>query len=269
MPSFPNFYERIDEAKMRLRGTVVLYEDEPYYVLAVTDHKQDGKFRIYLDSMARNRPAYETFTDFPRVQDYDCPGGVLDLWIANNPDKGVLRKYMGAAGFNKYRPFPLGNMNLDGKVYYCERTPTRNTFQGLRRESVICMPVSISPYSKSQARRGYFDAYTEGLNIGIDFQESPEFYDCIKGNYPTFNEVIEALQDPEVINTGVAFHREFSVFRGPLEMLFLCYQYQGVGQIHVTPAITEKPSVTISKEYEHLKEQIEELGVFNVVMVKK
>ena len=257
MPTFPNFYERIDEAKMRLRGTVVLYEDEPYYVLAVTDHKSDGKFRIYLDPLSRGKSANYTFADFPRVQDYHCPGQVLDIWLDANPDKGVIRKYMGAAGFNKYRPFPLGNMNYNGTVYYCERSPTRNTFQGLRREAVICMPVSVSPDPTSKSRRGYYDAYTEGRSIGVEFEGSLEFYDCIKGNYPTFAEVVEALRDPDVTNVGVAFHREFSVFRGPLDMLFLCYQHQGIGQI-----LDKGKTVILSKEYEYLLESVQDLGVF-------
>lgn len=257
MPSFPNFYERIDEAKMRLRGTVVMYDDEPYYVLAVTDHKADGKFRIYLDPLSRGKSAIFSFEDFPRVQDYHCPGEVLDLWIDRNPESGVLRKYMGAAGFNKYRPFPLGNMNSMGTVYYCERSPTRNTHQGLRRESVIAMPVSVSPDSSGRGRKGYYDAYTEGRNIGIDFENNLEFYDCIKGAYPTFQEVVEALLDPEVTNSGVAFHREFSVFRGPLNMLFLCYQHQGVGQI-----LGGGETMVLSKEYEYLLESVQDLGVF-------
>lgn len=264
MPSFPNFYERIDEARMRLRGTVVLYDDEPYYVLAVTDHKADGKFRIYLDPLYRGRSAQYSYDDFPRVQDYHCPGEVLDHWLERNPDKGVLRRYMGAAGFNKYRPFPLGNMNKDGKVYYLERSPTRNTFQGLRREAVICLPVSVSPDSSSTVRRGYYDAYTEGRAVGVDFECNLELYDCIKGSYPTFAEVIEALRDPDVTNVGVAFHREFSVFRGPLNMLFLCYQHQGVGRIQDLSQI-KKLGLTLSQDYSYLKESCEELGLFDYV----
>lgn len=260
MPSFPNFYERIEEAQMRLRSTVVLYDEEPYYVLAVTDHKADGKFRIYLDPTSRGRSARDTFFDFPRLGDYHCPGEVLDKWIEQNPDSGVLRKYMGAAGFNKYRPFPLGNMNCNGKVYYCERTPTRNTQQGLRREAVVALPVSVSPDVANTGKRGYYDAYTEGRGVGIDLYDL-EFYDCIKGSYPTFAEVVDALRDPTVTNSGVAFHREFSVFRGPLNMLFLCYQHQGVGKLQGETS-GKFNRLVLSSEYGYLKESCEDLGVF-------
>ena len=265
MPNFTNFYERIDEAQMRLRGTVVMYDEEPYYVLAVTDHKADGKFRIYLDPLSRGRSARDTFFDFPRLGDYHCPGEVLDGWIDRNPESGVLRKYMGAAGFNKYRPFPLGNMNCDGTVYYCERSPTRNTTQGLRREAVVTMPVSVSPDVGSTGRRGYYDAYTEGRGIGIDFYGNLEFYDCIKGSYPAFAEVVEALRDPTVTNNGAAFHREFSVFRGPLNMLFLCYQHQGVGQLYDFNNV----SVRLSKDYAFLKEQLQELDLFSQILIQE
>lgn len=263
MPSFPNFYERLDEARIRLRHTVVMYDNEPYFVLAITDHKSDGKFRIYLDSLARGKPAKYAYAGFPRYQDYDCPGAVLDQWIEANPDKGVERKYMSAAGFNKYRPFPLGNINMNGTVYYSERTPTRNTSQGLRRESIVTMPVSLSPDTGQTAKRGYMDGYTGGSGIGLELTEQLEVYDMLKGNYPTFKETVEALRNPEVTNLGVAFHREFSVFRGPLNMLFLCYQHQGVARI------LDDCSVVISKDYAYLKEQIESLGVMSPVTVQQ
>lgn len=263
MPQFPNFYERFEEAKMRLRHTIVMYDDEPYFVIAVTDHKADGKFRVYLDALSRGKSAMYSFSDFPQYKDYHCPGEVLDAWISKNPDKGVLRKFAGAAGFNKFRPFPLGNMNYQGDVFYNERTPTRNTYQGLRRESVISMPVSISPDPRMGKSKSYYDAYTEGKNVLIETENSLEFYDCIKGNYPTFAETLVALRDPEVTNKGAAFHREFSLMRGPLDMLFLCYQTQGVGRVTNNGSSV---MLTLSKDYEYLQETLEDLKIFDKII---
>jgi hypothetical protein len=48
MQEHVNFYENIKEARMRLKGTIVLYEGIPYRVLAIADHK-GPVFRIYLN----------------------------------------------------------------------------------------------------------------------------------------------------------------------------------------------------------------------------
>ena len=43
-----NFYENLEEAQRRLRGTVVMYDGIPHYVLAITDHQSGGIFRVYM-----------------------------------------------------------------------------------------------------------------------------------------------------------------------------------------------------------------------------
>lgn len=267
MPSHPNFYESLEEARMRLRGTVVTYEGEPYYVIEICNHKQDGKFRIYLDSLARIKSARATYVDFPSVSDlpHSAVGPCLDEWIDKNPDKGVLRKYMSAAGFNKYRPFPLGNVNQNGGVVYVERTPTRHTFQGLKLDALICMPVTPVPDRAPMMgkKKSYFDSYTEGKAVGMDFY-SDGFYEMITGQYPTAEEVVKNLKDPDVINVGVAFNREFSIFRGPLSMLFLCHQHQGVALL----PNKDLSEVKLGRQYDYLMEQIHDLNVFNKITVE-
>ncbi len=273
-----NFYENVQEASMRLRKTIVMYEDEPYFVMAVSDHKVglDGKLRIYLDKLGypsglgRNRNP-----DLPPYQDmhHTEVGPALDEWLnqPGNLNKGILRRYLGAAGFNKFRPFPLGNMNTpEGGVVYCERTPTRNTFQGLRGEAIIGTNVSIAPDRASQpSKKPVYSnsSYNRGLLYPVDELSIP-FYDCIMGNYPSFQDVIENLQDPEILNTGVAFHREFSVHRGPLNMLFLCYRHEGIGLL-TTFNHPSRPNVTLSKDFEFLRETLEELDIFNYISIKE
>jgi hypothetical protein len=264
-----NFYENQNEASIRLRRTVVMYDDEPYYVIGISDHKNDGKLRIYLDKMGydgigRNRdPAIPSYHDFHPNE----LGPILDSWIEANPTKGIVRKFLGAAGFNKFRPFPLGNMNMDGQVVYVERTPTRNTFQGLRSEAVVGQLVSVAPNrDKPNSKKMYGGMSTYGLGniVPVEMFTSP-FYDCIMGNYPTFDQVIEGLRDPDVINTGVAFHREFSVLRGPIGMMVLCYHTEGVGLI----SGKSSNQLTLGKEFAHLKETLEELNIFNTITIQE
>ena len=64
MASYLNFYETVTEANMRLRQTVVLYDNEPYHVLAISDHISKGEealkgeFRIYLAPFPHNSKTF-------------------------------------------------------------------------------------------------------------------------------------------------------------------------------------------------------------------
>lgn len=267
-----NFYENQNEASMRLRKTVVLYDGEPYYVIGISDHKNDGKLRIYLDKIGYY--GLEGAKDRSVPNYFDLPqhllGQVLDEWIQNNPDKGIVRKFLGAAGFNKFRPFPLGNVNIDGQVVYAERTPTRNPFQGLRQDAIVPQIVSVAPNRDTGSKRKkmsmYGSSYGRESIYPVDIFH-PSFYDCVMGNYPTFEQVVEGLRDPEVLNTGVAFHREFSVLRGPLDILVLCYKTEGVGIIDTMSNGGE--FLTLSKDFLYLKETLEELGIFASISVQE
>jgi hypothetical protein len=265
MPQFINFYENLAEAKIRLEQTYVMYDGKPYFAVVLGDHS-DGKIRIYLDdyeggAFIRNRdgsfPYYANYhtTDYPQV---------VDEWYKNNPKTGLIRKEIGSPLFNKFRPFPLGNMNYGGSVIYTERTPTRNTNQGLRERSVYALnvlPVPNPTSSNSGSKRSGSHSYNNETSIDI---ACSEFYDTMCGRYPSITEVLEAFRDPSVINTGVAFHREFSVFRGPLDMLILCYRDEGIGLL----TNGDLSSVTIGKNYAYLKEVIQELGCFQQVICK-
>ena len=178
-------------------------------------------------------------------------------WAVEKPNEFVVRKYMNSAKFNKYRPFPLGNVNYNGEVIYVERRPTRQTIQGIRADSLLCEKVSASPSVLpeggllSKMSRAYVDPY------------SLEFVDCVLGNYPEYRDCINHLRSAECSNSGLAFNREFSVLRGPVRTLFLCYKTEGVG-------IVTGPYgnfLTLSKEFEYLKEQIEELNVYDSILV--
>lgn len=257
MPQFINFYENLPEARLRLMNTIVAYDGAPCFVHDIADHV-DGRFRIYIEFIGVDGYGFgrDKYHDFPTPGNYSqgTYHKALNEWIAANPNSSVKRKFMSAASFNKFRPFPLGNVNQNGEVVYVERRPTRQTIQGIRQESLLCERVSASPpvetddYLISKALRGSVDIF------------SASFADCVMGNYPSYQEVYKHLTSRECGNSGVAFHREFSVVRGPIKLLFLCYKADGIGLI-------KGPDLVLDRESEHLKEQIEELNIFRSIIV--
>lgn len=262
MPQFINFYENLAEAKIRLEQTFVMYDGKPYFAQVLGDYS-DGKIRIYLDDYEGGLFIRNRDSSFPHYSNYhpnDYPA-VVEEWYKQNPKSGLIRKELGSPLFNKFRPFPLGNVNYGGSVIYTERTPTRNTNQGLRERSVYALNVLPvpNPTSGSGTKRSGSHNYNNETSMDI---RCTEFYNTMCGLYPSIQEILEAFKDPSVINTGVAFHREFSVFRGPLDMLILCYRDEGIGLL----TNGDLSSVTIGKKYAYLKETIQELGCFNYVV---
>jgi hypothetical protein len=267
MANLVNFYENLQEANIRLRKTIVLYDGHPYFVLHLADGFPDDRIRIYLDDLtvlSTKGNAYGRLRDFPPVLDmsqYEATQA-LEAWInrESNQGKGVIRKLMSSRKFDKFRPFPLGNVNTNGQVVYCERSPTRNTYQGLRSNSYEAFRVTPVPMQKFN-KMG--EIVPDSIGVGMDMY-SPDFAAMILGIYPSAEEVVEKLKSPVVANSGVAFSREFSIFRGPIDMLFLCYQDKGVGLLDSG----DLSSLIIGKEYGYLKETIEELNLFNEIKVK-
>lgn len=266
MPEFVNFYENIAEAKLRLEQTVVLYDSIPYYVYWIVEGT-DGKLKAYLDDYKGGYTIRHRHPKFPRYQDYNPQSynEVIADWYAKNKDKGLVRKELGSPHFNKFRPFPLGNVNTKGSVIYTERTPTRNTNQGLRERSVFALNVCPVPNpTSSPKRKGLISGvHTFNNETSIDIW-SEDFYQTMLGVYPSPQEILEAFKDPTVVNTGVAFHRDFSIFRGPLDMLILCYRDEGIGLL----PDGDLSRVLVGQKYTFLKETVEELGCFGLVETK-
>jgi hypothetical protein len=260
MVQFTNFYENLTEARLRLLKNIVSYEGEAYYVLEIVDHP-DGKFRIYMDKLGdpngigRNKHGEA----FPKGPSYEHNySKLLDNWIEKNPDSGVVRKYMSSRGFNKFRPFPLGNLNSNGSVIYVQRTPTRNTNQGLRENSVVGYLVSATPKQSSRSSK----SYTDPSQVGVS-PYTCAFADMVAGNYPDYWEVIKNLCNPKIANQGCAFDRDFSVLRGPVDLLCLCYQTDGIGLIDA-----RSNKLILGHSCRHLLEQIQELNIFTTIEIQ-
>lgn len=256
MAQHPNFYENLKEANMRLKGTIVMYDGEPYYVMCITNHKPDGIFRVWLDPIGREggmnihkegtkRPPYD------KAHTEDMPGGnlgqMMDTWFTKNPNCGVERKMMNSPKFNKFRPFPMGMINITGRTNFVERHPTRKVEQGLTKASIIEKPVNF-PGKPPEVK-------TDIL--------SPEFRSCILGQYPDGKECLDRMLDPKIGNSAVGFDRNFAIVRGPLNTLFIGYKADVVGFL---PDNNFK-ALRLGKEFVHTKEAIGDLGVFDKIIV--
>lgn len=254
MKEYPNFFENLQEFSRRLVGTIVTYDGEPYSVIAACGHKADGIFRVYLwpckngqMGNTRHPNPYDVMQHYP--QGSNILGMTLDEWLkGSGKDSGVLRKNANSPLFNKYRPFPLGMMNLKGKTYYLVRQPSRHVEQGLTRNGVSMHVVGLVP---------------QNLGGGVNL-ESPEFHDCVVGNYPTIQECLANMRDPEVTNESVAFHRDFAVVKGPLGLIFLVYKTDVVGFI----PNTEQAELKLARKFAHLREVVTNTGAFSQITIE-
>lgn len=248
---YPNFYENIKEANMRLQHTVVLYDGAPYYVLCICDGHSDGIFRVYMAPTGHEQGLVHHRTPLP--VDWHGPGAekmkMLDDMLKKMPEEGVLRKHMNSPLFNKFRPFPLGMCNVNGKTVYLERQPQRQTFQGLSQQHIYQSLVTLG--NKDAARLS-----------NIDYSGGP-VRSTILGDYPTFDYCLKGMKDPDVSNETVAFHRHFALARGPADTLFLIYKTDVVGMLPTQ----DKASVRIPHRFGYVKEVVSELGVFNEVVI--
>lgn len=252
----PNFYENLKEAEMRLRGTVVTYDGEPYYVLCITDHKPDGIFRVYLQPLGW-RPGPNINLNMPYEFNEDgLPTGLaMDKWLEKYPDSGILRKHMNSPAFNKFRPFPLGMCNYPHGAAYLERVPQRHTQQGLTAAMVMQEYLELDNDGKDGKPKK-----------GSRFFEitSPAFRECIRGRYPSLETCLTKLNDPKIRNKSAAFHRDFALIRGPVETLFFAYKKETIGFL----PRNDLSLLQVSKKFVHLKEVLEELKSFEDVTFK-
>lgn len=255
MADYDNFFETKKEAEMRLRGTVVLYDGYPYYVVGIGDHKPDGIFRIYMDPISSNEMTINNFAGLPSSEmalPGSSVGGLYDLFMENNKKAPLIRKMMNSPKFNKFRPFPLGMCNVNSTVYYIERQPTRKSEQGLTQQMLNISPIGLS-LKGSKISSGYFNMFSD------------DFRACILGDYPTAQASIAAIKNPKIYNDAAAFHREFAFVRGPLDVLYLAYKDNVIG---ILPN-SDMTSVTIGKEYGYTREVVEGLGLFSNVTLQE
>lgn len=255
MKEYPNFYENLREAHMRLRNTVVMYDSEPYYIFAITSHAKDGIFRVYMypigDSVSTaGKECLAYVNNYP--SDHSELGTMLDKVLeTHGKDCGVLRKHMNSPSFNRFRPFPLGMCNLRGKgTHYVERQPTRHTPQGLTASMLYDTEI-LATASLERASRAH-----------ISIQNN-DFRNCVLGIYPTAQECLAGLLNPKIANEAAGFHRDFAFVRGPIDMVFLAYKSDVVG---VLPR-NDFSLLKLGSDYKHVREVAQELKLFAEVTI--
>jgi len=251
MVTHTNFYETIKEADMRLRHTIVMYDGEPYYVLLVANHKNDGVFRIYLDKCGdpNGFTFQKTTVPYHISPDMSANAAAMDEWLTANPNTSVIRKMMNSPKFDKFRPFPLGMVNFQGGVSYLERRPVRHSQQGLTDNMLKEHVISLA--DKNLMRR-----------LGLSTL-SYETYLTIMGKYPTAQESLDALKDDTISNTAIAFNRKFAFVRGPASTMFLAYKSDIVGFMPEGGL----NRVNIANTFAHTKEVVTDLGIFGDIKV--
>lgn len=253
---YPNYYENVKEANMRLQHTVVMYEDVPHYIYCICDHMNDGVFRVYMEAIGNEKGIVQNYhggvpCDHP---DTKIRGAMMDEWLTKNPKMPIIRKMMNSPKFNRFRPFPFGMANYKGKTYYLERQPQRHTQQGLTQQMVYSTEVKLASELKLMR--------SSGSPIDIT---TAAFRECVDAKYPSIDVCLENLANPDVINEAVAFHREFAVISGPIHTMFIAYKADIIGFL---PA-GDTSAIHVARDFAHTKEVIESLGLFSKIVVKK
>lgn len=248
MAEYINFYENLTEAHQRLLQTLIMYDGEPYRVVAITDHREKDKiFSIYLMPLPYRPSGWPSNVEGFRHGSKE-QGEYLDNWMKENKDNRMLRKNMNSPKFNKFRPFPLGMINERGVANFLQRQPQRTRESGLSRNSILQTNISLDGTGYEGPRQSAI--------------ETEEMRDCILGIYPSYAECITQLKKPDVGNFSVAFNRNFAIIRGPLNLFFLNYKADTIGLIR------NDDQLLLGKEYKHFREVVEELGTFSRVEVQ-
>lgn len=211
-------YETVEEANMRLTGSVVLYDGDPVYVTNVTgvDNVDEGGgkdiFRVYA-------------TPLPFNIEKDIAGGK------------EIRKYISSKKFN-LSAFKLGYCNLGyGKAVFLSRVAMRQNRQGLTGDTLRIRSIS------------------DNNPTDVGFKElvaSKGFVSCIKGIYPNYKE-FDYEEKAEGL-TSMALSRNIALQKDE-EGLGLIYAYhRGVKCGYVK----DGGRLFISNKFKFLKEEFEE-----------
>jgi hypothetical protein len=254
MKEHPNFYENLEEAQARLSRTIVLYDNIPCHILAITNHMKDGIFRTWLDPIGVeiNEGLKQFRMTAVHYHEQHGVGEMLDNLLKQFPDCGIMRKHMNSPAFKRFRPFPLGMCNHGTQVYYVERQPIRPAMhQGLTKGG--CYETLITAGSRQDNPR----RAVEALDI-----YSASFKDCILGDHYAPRQALAALLDPRVANDALAFHREFALVRGPIGLLFLAYRSDIIGSLPKN----NFDFVQLGRDFSYCKEVVAELGLFQHIL---
>jgi len=165
-------FETLHDAKQRLEGTVVMYDNEPVYITRVIEAEPD-----------------EVKPDIFRVIATPLP-----LNMREDPRDLKFRKYISSGKFD-LATIPMGFLNYEGKALYCTRIPRRQYKQGISE-------TTLSVESLGEKRE--YALNTPKLSRLV---REKSFVEMIKGKYPSFAECILQAQN----GGSYAFSRHFAV----------------------------------------------------------
>lgn len=149
-------YETVDDARMRLRGCVVLYKGQPVYINDVGHGTgKDDIFRVM-------------FNELPITGGRPARGRIEEA-----ADE-LKRKFISSKHFD-IAPFRMGYVNREGSPFYCSRLPNRVQKQGLCNENFSGLTNSGTPVP--------FAVFT-------NCKEVPAM---VAGDYPSFERALQLL----------------------------------------------------------------------------
>ena len=141
-----------------------------------------------------------------------------------------------------YRNLPLGYVNGTREARYYLRRAYRHQIQGLCDANVTC--ANVKP-----------DDGIGGLPRFRDLFRSSGLVDCMKGVYPSLEEAKAQLDNPDGEKSSVAFHRTLALYKDPrLGYYKLLHRGEEI-------AWGSCEGFILPTLYEHLREQLTELGV--------
>lgn len=223
-------YEAVDDARMRLRNTVVMYRNEPVLVQEIArGEDKDEILRVLFNPLPVRQGAVKKKADaFGRRLVGDDAMDALE-------EKAQQRKYISSKHFD-IAPFKMGYVNHPTLgAFYTQRLPNRVQKQGLCAEN--------------------FSGFTNNPLKPVDFNTfitCKESVEMIAGIYPSFDRALKLLEKAP----AVAFSREFALSKDEVipDLIFLYHKAKKVGYF-------AKDEAVLGANFKCLKESLEECKI--------
>lgn len=221
-------YETVEDARLRLRHTVVLYKGQPVYINEVKHGAggQDDIIRVCIRELPLKGVGYPDEVRKPEA------GRAIANAFAENKEE---RKYISSKHFD-IAPFKLGYVNRPDKTgaFFCSRLPNRVQKQGLCAENFTAVDNFKTPVT---------------FSVFLSCKETPAM---VAGEYPSFDKAVKLLAK----TTAIAFDREFCLVKDNVipNLVYLYHKGVKVGWLN-------NDQVSLGDKYRCLKEHLTEMRI--------
>lgn len=214
-------YETVEDARLRLKNTVVLYRGAPVMITEVSrGEDNETPFRVFMKEL----PIVDKAAPRPRG---------ARVVLGEEPEDGAKRKYISSKHFD-IAPFKMGYVNKPEGVFYCSRLPNRVQRQGLCHEN-------------------FMGQYNDGKIVDFyTFTNCKESVAMVAGDYPSFDEAMQIVKKAP----SVAFDRDFSLQKDETFPQLIFMYHKGI-----KAGVIVDGNMTLSKKHVCLKENLGELKV--------